>query len=123
MGKLAELQKQQGEWQRQNFGTAFKAEVGDLRCLLGIVEEVGELSHAILKDSQGIRGVNLEAEVYDAVADIGIYLIGFCNDWGINLEDCLADTWESVVSKRDWVENPLGEGETNVQAGVVPDGV
>jgi hypothetical protein len=56
--------------------------------LLGVVEEVGELSHAHLKAAQGIRGTREQHHVakIDAVADIVIFLADYCTAEGIDLE-------------------------------------
>jgi NTP pyrophosphatase (non-canonical NTP hydrolase) len=75
--------------------------------LLGVVEEVGELAHAVLKFRQGIRGTSEEhrAETIDAVGDILIYLINFCNYEKIDIAACLAETWDTVRF-RDWRAYP-----------------
>ena len=75
--------------------------------LLGLVEEVGELSHAHLKLAQGIRGTRDEliAQKEDAVGDIFIYLISYCCANELSLRNCIEDTWHRVQA-RDWVANP-----------------
>jgi len=80
---------------------------------LGVVEEVGELSHALLKLSQGIRGKpsKLREDSMDAVGDIMIFLMGFCNEMQWDLDTILNTTWDHVA-KRNWVNNPL-TGEEN----------
>lgn len=97
---LRNLQTEVYEWQNRNFPAAEA-----IHLFLGVVEEVGELAHAILKLKQGIRGDNHEAEAKDAVGDIMIFLMNYCsrNDWW--LDDILAETWEEV-RKRDWLANP-----------------
>ncbi len=79
--KFDELQREQKEWLGHNFPKATTQAQ-----FFGIVEEVGELSHAILKREQGIRGDFSEhtQEICDAVGDIVIYLAGFCNKEGID---------------------------------------
>jgi len=74
--------------------------------LLGMMEELGELSHAYLKREQGIRGTVEEhnAEIKDAVGDIVVYLADFCNAENIDLEETIRKTW-SEVKKRDWKKN------------------
>lgn len=52
MINLLEFQKEQMKWRQKNFGDTYGS---GYRPLLGIVEEVGELSHAHLKKEQGIR--------------------------------------------------------------------
>jgi NTP pyrophosphatase (non-canonical NTP hydrolase) len=90
------------KWKAYNFGRS-----PGWHPLLGIVEEVGELSHAYLKREQKIRGAQAEheAEMRDAVGDILLYLIDFCNIEKIDIEDTLLKTW-GQVSKRDWKRNP-----------------
>jgi NTP pyrophosphatase (non-canonical NTP hydrolase) len=75
--------------------------------LLGLVEEVGELAHAVLKAKQGIRGTPEEhsAAARDAIGDIVIYLADFCERHGWILSHCVEDTWDKVVKKRDWAKN------------------
>lgn len=102
MGRITELQKEVGTWSLNNFGEQDKT-----NAFLGIVEEVGELSHALLKNRQGIRGMNAQASkeaIGDALADIFIYMLDFCEKNGYNLEDLIEETWESV-KKRNWREN------------------
>jgi hypothetical protein len=58
--------------------------IEDLR--LGVIEEVGELSHAILKNRQGIRGMK-EGPAFiaardDAIGDILVYYIQLCTAQG-----------------------------------------
>ena len=68
------LQERIWAWQHANFGA-------DKVChpLLGMCEEAGELVHAVLKMSQGIRGSEAEHTdaIKDALGDILIYLIDF----------------------------------------------
>lgn len=97
---LDQLQKEQKDWSDRNF-----PDQKPHQSLLGLIEEVGELSHAHLKTEQGIR-VNEDhlAAKADAVGDIVIYLAGYCNHNGLNLEECVAETWEKV-KMRDWNKN------------------
>lgn len=83
--------------------------------LLGLQEEVGELSHAHLKLEQGIRGTAAEhlAAKKDAVGDIFVYLADYCNKNGIDLQDAIEVTW-AAVKCRDWASNPF----SGVMAGV-----
>lgn len=100
---LSSLQKEQKEWSDKNF----TKNIGSYRCLLGIIEEVGELAHAHLKNEQGIRvNEDHKAKKIDAIGDIVTYLAGYCNDNGIDLEKAVSDTW-SEVKKRDWTKNKV----------------
>jgi len=76
--------------------------------LKGVMEELGELCHADLKQEQGIRGYNKEkseAEIKDAVGDIIIYLTGYCIKKEVLISDCI-ETALNEVLKRDWIKNP-----------------
>jgi NTP pyrophosphatase (non-canonical NTP hydrolase) len=76
--------------------------------LLGLAEEVGELSHAHLKSEQNIRGSEREHRdaAGDAIGDIVIYLASYCNTNGYDLAACVRTAWQEV-SARDWVKNPV----------------
>lgn len=78
--------------------------------LLGLAEEVGELAHAFLKRKQGIRTKDFDALIKDAVGDILIFLVSFCNTNNINLCEEVHKVWE-VVSNRNWIEDPIKGGE------------
>jgi NTP pyrophosphatase (non-canonical NTP hydrolase) len=98
------LQEEMFGWCRRNFPMA-----GSTQEFMGLVEEVGELSHAHLKNLQGIRDlqddeVATEAKV-DAVGDILIYLFNYCSFEGINVANALDRTWRKV-SQRDWIADP-----------------
>lgn len=98
---LNKLQQEHAIWQKNNFPTAEKWE-----CLIGVQEEVGELSHAFLKKHQSIRGTSDEhtESMKDAVGDIVIFLMGFCTMNGIDIDECVEKAW-SEVKKRDWAKN------------------
>lgn len=149
-----ELQEEHKIWALKNFGIQENEDYA-----LGMIEEVGELAHAILKRKQGIRNNENHGEnIKDAIGDIVIYLIGFCNQLNINIDDCkpcfngvmkqgvldvseainelisekdsmeidnvlglliifcdkegidfeeaVFNTWNNIVSKRDWKKNP-----------------
>jgi NTP pyrophosphatase (non-canonical NTP hydrolase) len=98
---IRELQEQVAIWVAKNFD-----HTEGWRPLLGVVEEVGELSHAHLKQVQGIRTQEKHQEKkIDAVADIVIFLCDYCNMEGIDLQKAIEETWK-VVKKRDWQKNP-----------------
>ncbi len=106
---LADLQDLQGRWQEYNFGSQ-----PSYRLLLGLTEEIGELSHSHLKSEQGIRrNEDHLSKAQDAVGDIVIYLAGYCNarhaespgDGWDDLHGIVERTWNQVC-KRNWVEKP-----------------
>ena len=78
------------------------------RNLLGTVEEIGELSHAQLKGEQGIRHTPEEIleKKKDAIGDVIIYLINYCNGQGFTLTECINLAWNEVKD-RDWTKNKL----------------
>lgn len=96
---LRQLESELGEWADENF-PGQPAEW----CLMGATEELGELNHSELKQLQGIRldedDVGEEA-TKDAVGDVVIYLIDFCNRKGIDFTDSLKMASEEVLD-RDW---------------------
>jgi len=101
---LDELQSKLREWLLYNFkDTTTECQ------FMGVVEEIGELAHAELKHKQGIRGwediEKTTSAIKDAVGDITIFLINYCNTKNINFSECLCTAIEEI-SKRDWVKNP-----------------
>ena len=110
---LVVIQREQKAWALENFGEQLPH-----RALLGAVEELGELveadpsstshivelvkalgrlSHSQLKGEQGIR-INKDHEVLakDAVADMIIFLVSYCNDKGFDIEDIVKETWDKT---------------------------
>jgi len=57
------------EWAAYNFDTHIPE--------LGMVEEIGEYAHQLLKAAQSIRETS-DADAKDALADIGIYFLHLC---------------------------------------------
>lgn len=126
---LDQIQKEIEVWTEYNFGNRGVGE--QWQQLLGLIEEcgelagvvseegyidengnmlklqnaVGKLSHCFLKRSQGIRKKDYDAGIKDAVGDIMVYLLNFCNKEGISVETCLEETWNEV-KKRDWIKFP-----------------
>jgi NTP pyrophosphatase (non-canonical NTP hydrolase) len=110
-----QLQEEVAEWSTKNFPDTKFLPTGDLQPLLGVQEEVGELSRARLKGIQKIRGTASEwrdAEV-DAVADILVYLADYCGRRDIDMQQAIESVWAKVVKKRNWVANP--------ESGVTPE--
>jgi NTP pyrophosphatase (non-canonical NTP hydrolase) len=89
------------EWIDHNFPNTRSIEQ-----LLGIQEELGELSHHFLKRHQNIRmNEDHDDGIEDAVGDIFIYLVHFCYRENIDLEEAINKTWNHV-KKRDWIKYP-----------------
>jgi NTP pyrophosphatase (non-canonical NTP hydrolase) len=96
------------EWSKQNFG-----DVPYWQQVMGVVEEVGELSHHLLKQAQGIRGTydEHEAEAKDGVGDIVVFLANLCISRGWDLQEIVEETWNKV-KQRDWKKDPNLGGTT-----------
>lgn len=78
---LSKLQEEQALWSARNFG-----DQSSEMALLGLVEEVGELAHAVLKREQGIRtNEKLDAKLKDAIGDIVIYAADYATRENISL--------------------------------------
>ena len=79
---MTDLLGQIAEWSNRNFGTRQASD-------LGILEELGEATHGILKRFQGIRGFDDPAKfgehVSDAFADAGIYILNYAGINGVLL--------------------------------------
>jgi NTP pyrophosphatase (non-canonical NTP hydrolase) len=74
--------------------------------LLGVVEEVGELSHAHLKLEQGIRiNEDHKTKQVDAVGDIVVFLAHYCTLQGIDFGLAVKTCWNEV-KQRDWKAFP-----------------
>ena len=94
---LHEIQKEVRIWVDKNFPDSPIHQP-----ILGLMEELGELSHAVNKREQKVRlNEDYKADVFDAVGDIVIYLMHFCNIEGIDLMSCIEKVW-GKVKKRDW---------------------
>lgn len=98
------LQREQAKWSRHNFGHLKSDYNAPFK---GMVEELGELSHALLKQEQGIRGTPAEheANAKDAIGDMLVYMADFCTRRGWSMQDIIETTWWEV-SQRDWVLYP-----------------
>jgi NTP pyrophosphatase (non-canonical NTP hydrolase) len=88
------------EWTDHNFPTALPWQP-----LVGAMEELGELSHAHLKEFQGIRNKNFKEAKEDSIGDIIVFLADYCNRNGLELSHCVEVAWDTA-SKRDWIKYP-----------------
>lgn len=103
---IRQLQQEHFRWQKKNFDNVV---VEDM--ILGVVEELGELAHSILKEKQKVRmHEDHEEKAKDAVGDIFIFLTGVCNRKGWDLQTIIEDVWKEV-SSRDWRQFP-NDGRT-----------
>jgi NTP pyrophosphatase (non-canonical NTP hydrolase) len=80
-----------------------------------MVEEMGEIAHALLKHQQGIRGlseaVTVKDRIVDGHCDLIIFSFGLANALGYSLEPELKATWHKV-KQRDWVKDPEKGGQS-----------
>lgn len=101
---INKFQRNVGKWNAYNFPN----KVGGDEPFLGMVEELGELAHALLKLRQGIRGMNpvkANALAKDAIGDLHIYTNDFCNQMGWLNAACMQQAWDEV-KLRDWITYP-----------------
>lgn len=96
-----------GLWIEKNF----PGDTGLPNRALGLVEEVGELSRAIVKREQGIRGSYEEwtEEMRKELGDVFIKLNDVAEAAGFDLATCATLRWMDV-RERNWVANPQGHG-------------
>jgi NTP pyrophosphatase (non-canonical NTP hydrolase) len=98
---LGEIQEERDMWVAHNFPADREDD-----SFYGVVEEMGELSHHLLKRRQGIRTEDHDAEIKDACADLVIFLLGIASHEGFVLHEVIDETWRKV-RQRDWVRYPL----------------
>ena len=110
-------QQELKDWQERNFPPSLYDDltwdqlVERIRILelsIGMSEEVGELSHIIIKASQkireGISGKINKDLVADGFADTVIYGTQLLSMLGIDAEEAIRKTIDNVL-KRDWASN------------------
>lgn len=125
---LDDIQKELAVWAQKNFG---KQRTDDLRLigateelgelvtqqleqlvpLLHVVRELGILSHHHLKEKCGIRGTSEfhREKSKDAVGDVIIFLMDYCELHGWSLWNIINETWDEV-RQRNWIDDPLTGG-------------
>lgn len=110
---LRVIQSEVETWQQYNFGDSNAAmiPVSEVQAFFGMVEELGELAHAMLKSWQGIRGfandpAKLQAAKEDAVADLFVFALNFCNQHNIDAHAVLDYTWNKEVKPRNFRRYP-----------------
>lgn len=110
MKTLTEMMKDIQAWSTQNFGD--NKGIHEFGPLVGMMEELGELSHAVLKKHQDIRHEDWQGVDYlghtpaeDALADIFVYALDFA--WRVGIQDpqqLLESVLYKQVLKRRWRE-------------------
>jgi NTP pyrophosphatase (non-canonical NTP hydrolase) len=114
-------QKELAEWQKKNFS---KGETGNcddcaFRMLAGMIEELGELAHALLKNKQGIRGITeeqMKEQVGDAFGDVIVYGTQLLTCLGIDAEEATSKAIDEVL-KRDWSKDKVTGGSNACHKG------
>lgn len=103
---IRKVMTEQKAWSLHNFGPTTPENQSDP--LIGVIEELGELAHAVLKKKQGIRGTPEEhnAAMFDAVGDMQIFLLDAMNRFGIPLCPKTADRLPGCA------EDPRSKQET-----------
>jgi NTP pyrophosphatase (non-canonical NTP hydrolase) len=101
-GSLRIVQAEHRYWLAHNFPDQTREQIA-----LGMVEEMGELAHHLLKRVQGIRGgdVDHEAEIRDACADLVIFMCGLADIERFDLMEAILEAWHNV-KQRDWIAFP-----------------
>jgi NTP pyrophosphatase (non-canonical NTP hydrolase) len=107
-----QLQEENKEWVKRNFDAKRPDREMAWKPIFGVVEEVGELAHSILKQSQGIRGSyeEHEAKAKDAVGDITVFLADVCSAMGWDYQEIIETTWNEVKA-RNWKKSQADGGE------------
>ena len=102
-GGLRIVQAEHRYWIAHNFPAQTPWQV-----FMGMAEELGELSHALLKRDQQIRGNDTDFDdgIKDACADLVIFMCGLADLEGFDLMDVINETW-TKVKKRDWISFPV----------------
>jgi NTP pyrophosphatase (non-canonical NTP hydrolase) len=92
-------------WSTRNFGRPVPIAY-DVSSFLGMVEEVGEIAHAVLKMSQNIKGTRAkhEADVIDGIADLIVFTLDFAGRNGLDAESALERVW-AKVKQRDFTKD------------------
>ena len=106
---MKQIQDEIVEWSHRNFGRVENEAIPiRISSFLGMVEEIGELSHAILKWTQGIRGTQEEHQeaIKDSIADLLVFTLDFCGRNGMDAQQLLENVW-AKVKLRDWNKNKL----------------
>ena len=134
---MAELQVVLARWQAaklsQPLGSAatnalgMGEEVGELNeMMLGLAMSVavGRIQHAVLKHSQGIRGMGdieaLRVKAGDAIADAMIFATQLCTALRIDFGTLYRMTVAKVI-ERDWKADPDGAANGEIIDGHFPE--
>lgn len=92
-------------------------EIGELsETMLGLSANAGRIAHLVLKNAQGIRGIDTETlriKSADAIADALIFATQYCTSMRLDIGTLYRLT-ASKVMRRRWLENPVhaADGES-----------
>lgn len=93
------IQRALKNWEDKTFDKV-RPDLKRLQLTLGVCEEAGELAHAILKLSQGIRrDENHDAKAKDAIGDVWIFMANLCSHYGWSIEEILRHTAKTVLAR------------------------
>ena len=95
-----DLERMQGEIKAHMESQGVKQT--DELMLIGALEELGEVAHALLKYRQKVMGYTTEkclAEIADGVGDVIIYLSQLCQETGISIETSLMEAADRVLNR------------------------
>lgn len=100
--RLDEIQQEHREWADRNFPgkNSYQTDA------LGVLEEIGEITHHRLKRIQGIRGTpeyHINEEI-DGLADACIYLLGVCDHSGHRLSKVFRQYHSDATEKYAGIE-------------------
>lgn len=124
---LAQLQYEIGLWANRNFGmniskdmrsASYNSPLDTLCPLMGMIEELGELSRVVNRRHQG-RGYDdydkAQHDKEDALADLLIFMCDFACRENIDLQGVLNYTWSKVEHRAQatWVEDKRLETESD----------
>lgn len=104
---LKKIQEEQLKWSTRNFGNTPAH-----RPLLGVIEEFGEFCVAAAAGD--------DAQVVDAIGDIGIYMLDYCNRRGWDLQALWDNRKESIFDPMNTVRRLAHhqlKGEQNIRGG------
>lgn len=109
---IREIQSSVASWVKHNFPSSTAQDE-----ILGMQEDLGKLARAYLKSKQKIRGYSFSGdkskrEMSDAIGNMMIYMLGFCESVGIDLESEVFSAWEKI-KKLDWSADPDSGGRNN----------
>lgn len=105
---VQEIQKRLHAWEQRNF-----PDTTEFTRIAIMVEEVGELSHVILKQHQNIRPESSTDEMLrDAIGDVFVTLCTMAFGRGWDLEEIIKETSETVLA-RDWVADRAKRAAAN----------